>query len=220
MILINLLPHREAARKKKREEFIANMGVSAVIALLIVAGIWAYYGVLQMHQDNRNSKLEAEIRILDKQLESMSSLEKEITGLMARQKAVENLQADRNLPVHWLEDLARLTPPGIYLTSVKQKGLDLTVNGVTVNNDRFGDFIKIVSDPNSPAPVSTNAFPVVDDAATANRKNWILDPRWVGELKSVDLSILPGEPVRRMYTFSLEFKLRRESEDATSAGKV
>lgn len=213
MILINLLPHREATRKKKREEFIANMGVSAIIALVIVAGIWAYFGALQMQQDTRNARLDTEIKILDKSLENMMSLEKEISGLMARQKAVENLQTDRNLPVHWLEDLARLTPPGVYLTSVKQNGLDLTVNGVTLNNDRFGDFIKIVSDPKSLASASSDA----SLAEEAGKKNWILDPRWVGVLKAVDFSIMPGEPNRRMYTFSLEFKLRREGEDSTES---
>ena len=31
MILINLLPHREAARKRKREAFYASLGVAAVV---------------------------------------------------------------------------------------------------------------------------------------------------------------------------------------------
>ena len=40
MILINLLPHREAARKRRRETFQAAMLGSAMVGLLIAGGIY------------------------------------------------------------------------------------------------------------------------------------------------------------------------------------
>lgn len=202
MILINLLPHRELARKKKREQFYANMGVALIVGLLIVGGIWMYFGFLQMNQDSRNDKLKARISQLDTQLADMNTLEQEIQALMARQRAVEDLQSDRNLPVHWLEDLGNLTPPGIYLTSVTQKGLELKVSGVTINNERFGDFIQIISGSGNKNPESAGA--------SEKERHWIMNPGWREAIVSVDFSILPGEPVRRMYTFGLEFDLRRE----------
>lgn len=199
MILINLLPHRETARKKKREQFYVNMGIAFIIALLIAGGVWMYFGFLQMQQDERNQKLQSSIAQLDTQLAEMATLESEIQALMARQRAVEDLQSDRNLPVHWLEELANLTPPGIYLTSVTQKELALSVKGVTINNDRFGDFIQIISAPGKGTEGEQEGAP-----------RWIVNPGWQEAIVSVDFSILPGEPVRRMYTFGLEFDLRRE----------
>ena len=38
MILINLLPHREAARKRRRETFYATLGLSAVVGAVIAMG--------------------------------------------------------------------------------------------------------------------------------------------------------------------------------------
>lgn len=38
MILINLLPHREDARKRAKETFYAHLGLAAVIGV-IIAGI-------------------------------------------------------------------------------------------------------------------------------------------------------------------------------------
>ena len=35
MILINLLPHREAARKRRRERFLFSLGLSAILGGLL-----------------------------------------------------------------------------------------------------------------------------------------------------------------------------------------
>ena len=43
MILINLLPHREAKRQRRKVVFFAGLGAAAVAGLLIV-GVW--YAVL------------------------------------------------------------------------------------------------------------------------------------------------------------------------------
>ena len=43
MILINLLPHREMARKRARQLFNASLGMSAVLGALIAGGIYLWY---------------------------------------------------------------------------------------------------------------------------------------------------------------------------------
>jgi type IV pilus assembly protein PilN len=40
--------------------------------------------------------------------------------LKARQKAVEDLQTDRNTPVHLLDELVKQTPEGVYLTTIRR----------------------------------------------------------------------------------------------------
>ncbi|MEO7115286.1 MAG: fimbrial assembly protein, partial [Caldimonas sp.] len=118
MIMINLLPHREERRKRKKIAFYAGLGVAAVAGLAIV-GVW-YLVVDQLisGQQQRNTFLTAEIAKLDVQIKDIAGLNAEIASLKARQKAVEDLQIDRNVPVHILNELARQTPEGIYLTSI------------------------------------------------------------------------------------------------------
>ena len=66
----------------------------------------------------------------------------EIEALKARQKAVEDLQTDRNVPVHLLNELVKHTPEGVYLTSIKQSGDVVSVNGVAQTNERVSELLR------------------------------------------------------------------------------
>jgi len=71
---------------------------------------------LKTAQQERNQFLTAEISKLDKEIADIAALKAEIASLTARQKAVEDLQIDRNLPVHLLNELVKQTPEGMYFT--------------------------------------------------------------------------------------------------------
>jgi len=104
VILINLLPHREEKRQRRKTAFFAGLGLAAVAGLL-VAGLW--YLVLQQltaTQQERNTFLGAEIAKLEVQIKDIANLKGEIEALKARQRAVEDLQIDRNVPVHVLNE--------------------------------------------------------------------------------------------------------------------
>ena len=113
MILINLLPHREEKRKRKKIAFFAGLGLAAFAGLAVV-GVW-YVLVQQLTsaQRERNQYLSSEIAKLEVQIKDIATLKAEIESLKARQKAVEDLQIDRNLPVHLLNELVKQTPEGI-----------------------------------------------------------------------------------------------------------
>ena len=142
MILINLLPHREEKRRQRKRAFFAMLGVSAVLGLL-VAGIW-YAVLMQMTsaQQARNDFLKAEIARLELQIKDIATLRADIDALKARQKAVEDLQTDRNVPVYLLDELVKQTPEGIYLTSVKQQGQVVLVTGLAQTNERVSEFLR------------------------------------------------------------------------------
>lgn len=142
MILINLLPHREEKRNRRKRAFFAGLGVAAVGGVL-AAGLW--YGVLdQMKsaQEERNAYLGSEIKKLEAQIKDIANLRAEIDALKARQKAVEDLQTDRNIPVHLLNELVKQTPEGVYLTAIKQTGRVVAVNGVAQSNERVSEFLR------------------------------------------------------------------------------
>lgn len=146
MILINLLPHREAAKKRRKEAFQVNM-VLAALAGLLVAGLiyWTFQTMIE-NQQNKNNLLRSEITVLEAQIKEIAGLEGEITALRARQKAVEDLQSDRNLPVHMLNELVRQLPDGVYITSIKQEGLVVTMQGTAQSNERISEMLRNLSE--------------------------------------------------------------------------
>ena len=142
MILINLLPHRAEKRKRRKTAFFIALGVSAFLGLLLV-GLWL--GVMEQltaAQRGRNEFLGAEIKKLESQIKDIATLNAEIDALKARQKAVEDLQADRNMPVYLLNELVSQAPEGIYFKSVKQEGQNLTITGVAQTNERVSEFLR------------------------------------------------------------------------------
>jgi type IV pilus assembly protein PilN len=108
-----------------------------------VAGVW-YAVLLQMTsaQQARNDFLKAEIGRLELQIKDIATLRAEIEALKARQKAVEGLQTDRNMPVYLVDELVKQTPEGVYLTSIKQNGQVVLVSGMAQTNERVSEFLR------------------------------------------------------------------------------
>lgn len=145
MILINLLPHREAARKKRQDVFNLSLAASALIGGLISGMIFLWYQGQIDSQQGRNLILENEIKLLDGQIKDIAGLEAEITALRARQQAVENLQADRNLPVHLLTELVNQLPDGVYISSMKQENQTVMLQGVAQSSERVSELLRNLS---------------------------------------------------------------------------
>ncbi len=145
MILINLLPHRAVARKKRQDVLNLSLALSALIGGLISGVIFLWYqGQIDSQQD-QNLILEKEIRLLDGQIKDIAGLEAEITALRARQQAVENLQADRNLPVHLLTELVNQLPDGVYISSMKQDNQTVMLQGVAQSSERVSELLRNLS---------------------------------------------------------------------------
>jgi type IV pilus assembly protein PilN len=185
VILINLLPHREERRSQRKRAFFVGLGACAVAGVAIV-GVW--YSVLQQMtaaQQSRNDFLTAEIARLDVQIKDIATLRGEIEALKARQKAVEDLQTDRNVPVHLLDELVKQTPEGVYLTTIKQTGQVVAVNGVAQTNERVSELLR----------------------NTLYNSPWLEKPELV-EIKAVAVTTANREQ-RRLYEFSMRVTLKR-----------
>jgi type IV pilus assembly protein PilN len=134
---INLLPHREMRREHRRKEFLRVILVTAfagiALVVLIAAGIEARIAA----QRDRNAFIERENRELDGQIREISQLRQEIESLRARQLAVENLQRERALPVHLLDDLVRYTPDGVYFRQLRQTERRIFLVGMAESNERI-----------------------------------------------------------------------------------
>ena len=194
MILINLLPHREERRRQRKRAFFVGLGLSAAGGLL-AAGLW--YGALQQMtqaQQARNNFLRDEIAKLEGQIKDIATLRAEIDSLKARQGAVEDLQLNRNVPVHLLDELVRLTPEGIYLAGIKQTDGNVLVNGVAQTNERVSEFLRNAQS-NSP---------------------------WLDRMELVEIKAVMQPPVagsreqRRLFEFALRVSIKQPSAPASA----
>ncbi|PKO75405.1 MAG: fimbrial protein [Betaproteobacteria bacterium HGW-Betaproteobacteria-15] len=142
MILINLLPHREAARKRQKEQFFTQLGLSALLGGIICGAVFTWYQGQIAEQQQRNSFLQSKTKELDAEIKDIASLQAQIASLRARQTAVEGLQADRNMPVHLLDELVAQLPDGIYLKSMKQESQSVLLEGVAQSQERVSELLR------------------------------------------------------------------------------
>jgi type IV pilus assembly protein PilN len=142
LILLNLLPHREAARKKKREKFIVSVVLAAFVGVAISLMAFSWYQAAISNQRAVNAMLDAEIHSLDRQIKDIKGLESQIEALQARQRTVEDVQADRNQSVHLLAELAQQLPPGVLLTKAIQTDQLVQISGIAQSNEQVADFLR------------------------------------------------------------------------------
>jgi len=188
VILINLLPHREAARKRRKEAFQATMFASFLLGLLIAGAIYWWFQMMIEEQQGKNTFLQSEIKVLEGQIKEIASIEEEIAALRARQKAVEDLQSDRNLPVHLLSELVKQLPDGVYITSLRQADQVITMQGMAQSNERVSEMLRNL----------------------ANNTPWFSKPELV-EIVAANVALTPRDQ-RRVASFNLRFRLMRTSE--------
>lgn len=142
MIKINLLPHREEARKARRQQFFVLAGLVVMLGgLLVFAGYTVIDGYVQ-HQESKNQFLKKEIAFLDKQVDEIKELKEKIQSLVDRKNAIESLQKDRGETVFLLTELVQRTPEGVYLKTLKQNGLQITLSGYAQSNSRVSNFMR------------------------------------------------------------------------------
>ena len=195
MILINLLPHREAARKRRREAFFATLGVSALMGGVIAGGIFLWYAAQISNQQSKNVVLQTEIKRLEAQIKDIATLQEEISALRARQQAVEDLQADRNLPVHLLNEMVRQLPDGVYITNMKQENQVVSISGIAQSNERVSELLRNLS----------------------NNSAWLTKPELV---EIVSATVALGKEQRRVANFQMKVRLSRSSEAQKAAASA
>lgn len=183
MIRINLLPHREEARRLRRQQFYVlagvMLGVGALIALVVHTALVARID----SQQSSNDYLGGEIKRLDKDIAEIKRLREQTQALLSRKQVIELLQSHRAETVHVFNELARQVPEGVYLKSIKQKGLTITLTGYTQSNARVSTLMR-----------NLDSSPVLHQ------------PK-LNEIKAVDVN------KRRLSEFSLDISIERAATE-------
>jgi type IV pilus assembly protein PilN len=183
-IAINLLPHRALKRAQRRRDFFVLAGLTAGAAFLLVVLIGGVIQGYVVAQESKNAYIKTKNGELDKQIAEVASLRQEIEALRARQTAVEDLQSDRNQPVHLLDELVKQTPEGIYLRSIKQDGQKVALTGFAQSNERVSELLRNL----------------------ANNSSWLEKPNLI-EIKVSTQTQMRGP---RLFEFSMDVLLKRQ----------
>jgi type IV pilus assembly protein PilN len=191
MAKINLLPWRADRRKLREREFYMMLAGTAVAAFAVLAIAIFWMSTLIENQNDRNAYLQQEIKGLDKQIEEIKELDKTRSQLLTRKEIIEQLQSNRSQMVHLFDEMVRTIPDGVRLSSLKQAGDILTLEGVAESNARVATYMRNID----------------------------ISP-WMGrtDLKKIENRAGGKDADKKMpYAFSLDVKLRKP-EDAQQIG--
>jgi type IV pilus assembly protein PilN len=191
VILINLLPYREERRKRRKAAFFAGLGLAGLVGAGLVVAAYLLLEFLTQEQKERNQYIQSAVVQLEAQIKDIANLKAEIESLKSRQKAVEDLQTDRNTPVQLLNDLARLAPEGIYLTGIRQENKLVTLSGIAQTNERVSEFLRNVS----------------------RSSEWLEKPDLI-EVKLANVSANTRDQ-RRLLDFSMKVSIKAPPSEAT-----
>jgi type IV pilus assembly protein PilN len=196
MAKINLLPHREAKRKQRKQAFLTMLVLSGILGGAIVLGVGGVIASKISNQTQRNNFIKAENTKLDGQIKEIATLKQEIEALKARQQAVEDLQGDRNQPVYLMDELVKQVPEGVYLRSFKQEGQRVVLNGYAQSNERVSELLRNLS----------------------NNSLWLERPDLI-EIRSTGLG--QGKDAKKVFDFTVNVGIKRPRDnDKVASGSV
>jgi type IV pilus assembly protein PilN len=173
--------------------WVLALAVLAGVAISVFVFLW-FLAQITAQQD-KNQILLTEIKKFDGQIKDIAGLEAEIAALRARQQAVEDLQADRNMPVHLLTELVGQLPEGVYINNMRQDGQNVTLLGVAQSNERVSELLRNLGN-NSP---------------------WLSRPELV-EIVAGTVNLAPRDQ-RRVANFNIRVKLVRTRKGNQACGR-
>ena len=133
---INLLPHRQAARRRRSQLLLWQLAGGALLGLLLAlaAGAWL------QHQLDAQLRRQQGWRHAMQQVNAILATGKRVQGetaaLLLRQQAIANLQEQRHAWVRMLDVLAQAMPAGVALHSVHQETALVRLQGHAVAQDK------------------------------------------------------------------------------------
>jgi len=186
MIRVNLLPHREEKRQRRKQQFAVLAGLAATLALVAGGLVWFLLDQQVTQQQANVAYMKDEIGKLDKQIDEIRKIREETQSLLAKKQVVEGLQSNRSEPVQLLDQLLRQLPEGVFLKAVRQTGTKIRVEGYAQSNARVSALMR-----------NLGASPYLEN------------PELV-EIKAVNLNQNPNQ---RVNEFSMNISIKRNKGD-------
>ena len=142
---INLLPWRETKRQERQRDFVSTLAFFMIIAVGTVIYAHMFIEDQITFQKQRNDYINQEIITVQKKIEEVKLLKKNLDNLRSRMDIVQRLQVSRPEIVHLFDEIPRLLPEGVFLINLKQKDQSITVEGVAQSNARVSTMMRNIT---------------------------------------------------------------------------
>ncbi|MSO36506.1 MAG: hypothetical protein EXQ54_08770, partial [Acidobacteria bacterium] len=146
MIRINLLAERRSV-KAVSKGFQAGQKITVIGSLLLVLTLvgvgWRYWAIGQQEAQVAREVAAAqreELRLAEilKQVQEFEARKQE---LQQRVALIDQLRKGQNAPVHMIDQISRALPDMTWLTSLRQDGYTLTLQGRCLTLTSLSDFV-------------------------------------------------------------------------------
>lgn len=194
MARINLLPWRAERRKQRQREFTIMVAAAAILGVLAWFLLSSWYNAHIEGQVRRNAYLDQQVALLDTQISEIEELDRQRGRLLSRKDVIERLQADRSRMVHLFDSLVRTIPEGVVLTTLKQEGERLTLEGNAQSSARVSTYLR-----------------------NLEGSGWMASPNLTVIEARRDGNVVPGLPYGFVLTVNLSSPTEAESEGVNLA---
>jgi len=190
---INLLPWREQQRRERKLAFFVSLGIAAGAAAVVAFAAYLLLGSMIDSQDQRNERLRAQIKVLDKQIEEINDLETQKQRFISRMQIIEKLQRSRPEVVHLFDEMVKTMPDGTYLTSIKENGNKIKLEGVAQSSTRVSTLMRNIA---GSQWLRNPELEVVDTAKDGAGRHFVLDAQQISVATDADDATAAKRPMR------------------------
>ena len=138
---INLLPWREARRRRQRRQLWAAIVVICIVAGSVFAVEWWTQSEEISFQRSRNAYLLREIQKVEVQLKEIDQIKQRKKALVARMTIIHQLQQERVGIVRTLDSLVRALPEGLFFVSAERSQGRFKLEGIAQSNARISELM-------------------------------------------------------------------------------
>ena len=138
---INLLPWREAARKKSQQQFVMSVVGAVGLGVMVIGAGYTYMESRISYQNQRNTYIQNEIKRLDIALKEIKTLDANRKALLDRIAVIERLQSTRPAIVHLFDEMVNALPKGLYLSKLSQNEDKIKLEGKAESSARVSSYM-------------------------------------------------------------------------------
>ena len=146
MIRINLLPVRAAQKKERLRSQATILGLSTIGTIAVCVLVWvSLSSKVDIAQGEIRTK-NAEIARLKKtigEVDQFKKLQKELRGKL---DILATLKLNRSGPVRLLDELSKLIPEKVWVTSFTESAGAIAISGAGLTEESVADFMRKLED--------------------------------------------------------------------------
>ena len=142
MIRINLLPFRAARKKENIRKQVSVFFLCLMLLMIVLAWVHFYLGSKQTRLTTNVTDTKKELALYKQKNEEIKEIRQKLQDLEMRQNVIKDLEKQRFLPVHILDELTgEIVAERMWLTSLKITGNQMDVDGIALDNNTVAKFI-------------------------------------------------------------------------------